>query len=248
MKKMSEQNNGTNKKINSFVSKNSYVVIIGLVLFFMYVFVEFGSIKSEIMESQKYIKKNIGQPIMLSATGQVIVAEKSPVTYYDPRMKQYVANILIDNLIQGMAIITKAYTVFPKSGKDMVKKNKRFAYFNDVYLLDEKQLLKYANTVQQAIIEDKYPEVISPYDMEITRYKYDKSDNTLEIKIKITATTKSWTKAKSGNNKWVNKKIVIKLDATAVFDAEKYADISNPFGLKFKTIILPVPLKPAYRQ
>ena len=111
MKKISEQNNGMSKRVNFFVSKNAYVVTILLVAFFFYVTMKFESISSEIAQNQKYIKQNIGQPIILSATGQVVVAEKSPITYYDPRMKQYVANILIDNLIQGLSVLTKSYTI-----------------------------------------------------------------------------------------------------------------------------------------
>ncbi|HHO42403.1 MAG TPA: hypothetical protein ENN12_03485 [Epsilonproteobacteria bacterium] len=239
------------KKINRFVQHNTYVLTGGLIFTFLFLNYKIGSIadtmNETLVQNTHYIKKNISHPIFLSATGQVIVADKSPMSYYDERFKQYLVNNITDNLIVGLVKISNNFTQKYNGAEDLINRYDRFNYFIKEFTNGNKQVIsQFANSLYLSIIENKLPEYIDIIGTKIETYTVredkEKSGKTyFEGKISIEAVVKSWIPAKA---EWDTRRIEFKVGYKMEADPARYAHIGNPFGINFTSLDIPVILKP----
>ena len=238
------------KRINRFVQYNTYAITAGILLTFVFLDMKIGSLSDRVEETlvknTDYIKRNIGHPIFLSATGQVIVAKKSPMSYYDDRFKQYLVNNITDRLIMGLVRLSGNYKIRYYNGKDILKKNKEIKAFIDNFLAGRSHaLIKYADSLYLAMVEKRLPEYIDILNAKTNNYSVRKDPHDgkthISFTLEIRAIIKSWIK---DLGRWDTREISIRIPAELIIDPSRYANIGNPFGIYFKEIDIPAILKP----
>lgn len=239
------------QKINNFVRTNAYVLTIGIALTFVVLNMRLSSLADKIEETlvknTEYIKKNISTPVFLSATGQVLTIKKSPMGYDDERFKGYIKNLLSDIFVVGLVKLSSNYSIRFKKAEDIIIQNKRFKeFFTDFTNLEAgKELI---DTLYWSVVEGRLPEYVDLTDSNIEKFrikKTDKDDPTvIEGNILFSAVAKSWIVDMS---KWDTRAIKIRFNFTLVIDVFKYGNVSNPFGIHFTSISMPIPNKPKGR-
>jgi len=148
----------------------------------------------------------------------------------------YIKNIILDNLIQGLTELSKVFSVKFGSGKE-IKKNEKFSYFEDTFIGRNNDILDlYRDSLCHAIIEGELPEYIVLSRSKFLSYhviKDPKNQNiapTIEAKLKVKVLLKSWTKE---IKQWDTRETEIIIPFNAEINVEKYANIANPFSIRF---------------
>lgn len=239
-------------KMNTFFRQNIYVLAFAMVGLNVLTMCSNGSFHDEalgtIKEHGSLLKENLGKVHFLSASGQHVVGDRYEVGYEDDRFKLYVKNVILDNLVQGLAELSNGFSVKFKNGKEINKKNERFVYFEGTFLPKEKDILKlYRDSLYRSTVEGRLPEYISISGSKFLSYSVlknsvdRKSAPQIEAKMKVKVFLKSWIKELK---KWDTREDEIIIPFKAEINVEKYANIGNPFGIRFINIKIPTILKP----
>jgi len=159
----------------------------------------------------------------------------------------YIKNIILDNLIQELTELSRVFSVKFGSGKD-IKKNEKFSYFEDTFIGRNNDILDlYRDSLCHTIIEGRLPEYILILESKFLSYhviKDPKNQNTaptIEAKLKVKFLLKSWIKE---IKQWDTRETDIIIPFNTEINAEKYANMENPFGIRFTSIKIPTILKP----
>ena len=246
------------KRIDDFVKYNSWALVAMVALSFLYVSSTIGdladTVEKTLVKNTRFIRENIGHPIFLSATGQVVVAEKTPLSFSDARIREYILNSLFDNLVAGTVRVSKNYKVQYSDGDDILKRYNRFRNFYGRFLHgDPSQLRDYAKNLYLAITEDTLPNYINVVDSHISNYQIKKvainegGDGLTHISGMAVGhvVVKSWI---ADLNQWDTRETMLNIRFSIVADPAKYADIGNPFGFFFTDLDIPITKKPTARS
>ncbi len=243
------------ERLNTFFKGNIYLLAFGMVALSMLTMCSNSSFKDDaISKIEKHgllLKENLGKVHFLTASGQHVVGERFEVGYEDERFQLYVKNIILDNLVQGLAELTKGFTLKFHNGEDIKAKNERFAYFENTFVTKNSPLLSlYRESLNRIVVEGRLPEYISLSDSRFSFYSIKKSlsgesgeNSSPEIVAKLQAKVfiKSWIKELKV---WDTREVVLNIPFKAIISVEQYANIGNPFGVMFKEIEIPTILKP----
>ena len=243
-------------KINKFIQYNAYILTAGIVLSFLFLNFRISSLASltedTLVSNTKYIKENIGHPIFLTASGVVITPEKKVLGYYDQRFKQYIINNTANTFIMGLIKFSKNYEIKYSTLNDIYTKNPYIKEFSSNFKVDHGALKEYATAIYRIMLEGRLPEYIDIIDTDMTEFSIDSKPNedkniyrTMRGVISVRALSKSWIKELG---KWDNREINPKLKFEAIIYPSKYANIGNPFGIKFTKIDSPINVKATARE
>ena len=246
------------KRIDDFVKFNSYALVIGISLSFLFLYAKLANladvVENTLVKNTQFIKEDIGHPIFLSATGQVIVAKRSPLSYSDPRIISYIQNYILDDLVGGVVKLSGNYTATYSSGDDMLRKYSGFKDFSVRFLReDSSMLLPYVNNLFLAIKEDTLPNYINVVSSRMEGYsvkklsRKDGGDGLTHIRGRVIGRTvvKSWIE---DLKKWDTRDMEMSIPFELVVNVPEYADIGNPFGFHFVEIEVPLLKKPSARE
>lgn len=240
------------QKLNNFFRGNIYLLAFAMVGMTGLNMCSNSSFKSEALATIKgyevLLKENLGKVHFLSASGQHVVGNRYEVGYEDDRFKQYLKNIILDNLVQGLSELTNGFTVVFRNGAEIKKKNERFAYFEKTFVPKGSNLLGlYRNSLHRIVVEGRLPEYISLSSSKFIHYyverktKEQQNNPHLKGSLSVKVFLKSWIKELKV---WDTREVTMNIPFEAVVDIEKYANIGNPFGISFIELEIPTILKP----
>ena len=241
---MSQFGTGLSKRVEKFVVNNSYIITIGLVLFFVYVFFEFGSLTNENKKILHLVKKDIGSVIFLTSSGQVVKLKKSPVSYKDSRIAKFIADKVVNDLVQDLATISKGFKKTYPNATKLLRDNQRFYDFYKNY--DANNFARrYLRNLLTLINEDELPEYINVYNIQPTKYIVYEENGKKKFKmiVKVDGIVKAWYKEIPDRNKWRDKQITFYIKLHGYFNLMRYGSLENPFGIKIVVEELPIPTK-----
>lgn len=234
-------------KIDTFMRRNSYITLIAIIFTFFYLNSKLGTladvVERTLVQNTHYIKENIGKPIFLSANGIILTSKKSEMSLYDERFKTYLTNILVENSFQGLVKLSENFQVVFKNSNELYEKNKKLKTLRDRFFTPNTAGAKeFSKLLYQYIIEDKLPQYVDVLSTKIKDYYVrEKGKEGLgrefSLNIEVKVITKSWIKA-IGDYDTLTSTVFIK--TKGVIDIEKYANIGNPFGVKFLSVTIPV--------
>lgn len=238
-------------KINVFFRNYIFVIALGILMLNMMTYCSNSDFQKtaldRIGQHGVLLKKNLGKVHFLTATGQHIVGSKRAVGYSDSRFKRYIANIIIDNQIQGLGELTGGFKISIRKAQDIPKKNEKFGFFNKTFLGNNGVSNKlYTDGLYRAIVEGRLPEYIFINESEIKSYRDVPDEDNSEIRhlfgtIRASVFIKSWIKELK---EWDTREVQISIPFKATVDVAEFAGISNPFGVVFDELDIPVILKP----
>jgi len=240
------------EKVNVFFRKNIFLLAVAMVALNFLTYCSNSSFHDEALSKiDKHgvlLKENLGKVHFLTASGQHIVGDRYELGFADPRFKQYLKNVVLDNLLLGMAELTKGFSVKFKNPQDVYSKNSRIKYFEDNFVTKKAIFMKnYRTALYRAVVEGRYPEYMSVSNAVIDNYVYTKAVNSESKKPEIRGTIraslyiKSWIKELKV---WDTREIEVRIPFKAIIDVERYATVGNPFGVSFTTVEIPAIIKP----
>jgi len=247
-----DKNGSIFSKINDFITLNNFLLFLLILgVWFHQVFIV-GETVNTLKDNQNrmihYLKDNVNKVYFLSASGMVVTAKKSKVSYVDERFKSYLANEITDSLIGGNIVISSNYKVVFASPAEIVRKNRRIGHFYKRFIAPQKQTInKYVRTLHRAIIEGKYPEYINvisyKYESFLLRKPSELNGYTTKIEgtLKVGLLVKSWVR---DLKEWDTREVPIQINFEVLIDLDKYVNIANPFGVHFEKLEIPIIHKP----
>ena len=248
----SDKNSTIFAKISDFLSLNSFVMVLLILGVWVHQVFVVGNTIDTLEKNQKnmvdYLKENVNKVYFLSASGMVITATKSAVSYEDERFKSYIANQIINNLIAGNVVVSENYKVQYASPDDLVLKNKRINHFFESYIKPHGTVIApYARALHRAIVEGKYPEYINVLSQSYEKYSIIKPCEDTQYKTEIRASlslkavVKSWIR---DLKEWDTREVVLRVPFKVQIDVDRYVNFSNPFGIHFLELGVPILHKP----
>lgn len=241
------------QRIQKLIVNNPYALTFGIVFTFLFLNYKIGSLADYVEETMErnshFIKESLEHPIILSASGMVITADRTPITYADQRFKDYVQGVIVNNLVAGLVKVTKGKSMAYASTKELVYNYKPFRNIVENFAGGNISVIyKYADAVRLAILENKLPEYIEIVDTRMERYAVRSlhPEDTKDRKKIIRGSVHIATFAKSYipyKQKWQTRRVEISVPFEVVVDASRYGSISNPFGLNFNMLEMTAILK-----
>ena len=248
----SDKNSSMIAKINDFVTLNNFVIfLLILAVWFHQIFVV-GATVDQLEKNQnrmvRYLKQNVNKVYFLSASGLILSAEKGEISYADERFKSFLSNELITSLVGGAIEISSNYTITFKSANDIVHLNKKIGRFYQRFVQPHKKVITpFSRSLYRALIEGKYPEYINVISTRYTKYRVEKPNKkngqyiTIKASLAVRLLVKSWVR---DLKIWDTREVPITVKFQAIVDVDRYANMSNPFGVHFTGLDFPVIQKP----
>lgn len=246
---------GFGGKINNFMQVNSYAFSIGILLTFFVLNYRLSTlaavVEDTLVENTRYIKKNIGHPIFLTASGRFLVANKTEMGYYHERFKNNISSTVSNALVTGLIKLSDNYKIKFEKPIDIINKNIFLSDFTDSFVSDRQVLSEYYKGLYQIMGEWRYPEHMDIVSIQMNTYSIDSVHGeeknkyrTLRAVVSPTVIIKSWIKEL---NIWDKRRAVLNIKIRAFINPEN-ASTRNPFGVDYKAIKYVLPVKPTARE